>query len=201
MKNTVSATTTLFIKNMVCNRCIRVVREELTKLDVAIEKIELGEADVRRSTFEGKEEAVRDVLQENGFELLDDKRVRIIEQIKKWILHEIYDGKERHDSTAQFSKRIAKAIGYDYFYLSKLFSSFEGLTIEKYFILQKIERVKELLLYRELTLSEIAYELRYSSVQHLSNQFKAVTGFTPTAFRQIQGVKRQPIDRVTNTVK
>ncbi len=189
------ASTTLTIKNMVCNRCIKVVKEELEKLNVDIRSIILGEVIVSGSQSELPMSEIKKVLTENGFELIEDKKAKTIEQIKITVIEHIYNDSEK-DKDKNFSKILENKIGYDYNYLSSLFSSIENITIEHYFILQKIERAKELLKYGELTLSEIAYQLGYSSVQHLSNQFKKVTGLTASQFKELTLNERKPIDKI-----
>lgn len=189
------STSTLHIKNMVCNRCIKVVREEFARLDIEIGSIELGKVDVYQSLTSHQIESIREVLNNNGFELIDDKKSQLIDRIKTIIIEHIHYRKAGED-TLNPSDYISSEAGYDYSYLSNLFSSVEGITIEKYLILQKIERVKELLVYNELSLKEIAWQLGYSSVQHLSNQFKKVTGLTPTHFKQLKEQKRKPLDQV-----
>ncbi|MBK0404618.1 AraC family transcriptional regulator [Adhaeribacter sp. BT258] len=180
----------LAIKNMVCQRCVRVVKEELENLGLEVKVIELGEATV---TGNAGSEQIKQVLAKAGFELLEDKKARQVEQIKNFIIQLIQEPEARH---LNYSDLIAEHVGKDYHYLSQLFSSSENVTIEKYIILQKIERVKEWLVYDELTLSEMAYKLGYSSVAHLSSQFKQVTGFTPTAFKKLKAHKRKPLDKV-----
>ncbi len=180
---------------MVCPRCIKVVGEELTKLNIEIEHIELGKVITSTALDIQKTGQIKKVLEENGFELIDDKKSKIIGNIKTLIIEKI------HHSDSGFEKLnssdyIAGKLGYDYSYLSNLFSSVEGITIEKYIINQKIEKVKELLVYDELTLNEISYQLGYSSVQHLSNQFKKVTGLTPSHFKKIGGNKRKFLDEL-----
>ena len=189
------AATTLHIKNMVCNRCIRVVTEELTRLGLELKKVELGEVIVNDEPDEEKLKEVDKVLRENGFELIDDKKGQLIDHIKTVIIELIHYQREK-DEHINFSDYLSKEIGYDYSYLSNLFSSVEGTTIEQYIIHQKIEKAKELLVYDELTLSEIAWQLGYSSVQHLSRQFKKVTGFTPSHFKKIKENRRKPLDKV-----
>ena len=188
-------TTTLTIKNMVCNRCIKVVKEELEKLNLDVRSIILGEAVVGGDEKDLPMSKIKNVLTENGFELIEDKKAKIIEQIKITIIDFIYSDVE-FEKDKNISKILEKKIGYDYNYLSTLFSSIENITIEHYFILQKIERAKELLKYGELTLSEIAYQLGYSSVQHLSNQFKKVTGLTASQFKDLTTQERKPIDKI-----
>lgn len=186
---------TLHIKNMVCNRCIKVVNEELSKFDMQIESIELGKVELASEITNQMREEVRSVLHHNGFELIDDKKSQIIDTIKTIIIEKIHHDNEVSEHVNS-SEILVKETGYDYFYLSKLFSSEEGITIEKYIILQKIEKAKELLAYNELSVKEIAYRLGYSSVQHLSNQFKKVTGLRPSNFKQLNENHRKPLDQV-----
>ena len=185
----------LHIKNMVCDRCIRVVREELTAQGYGLDSVELGKVVLEEKPGEGDIEIIRNVLSDNGFELIDDKRSLIINRIRTLIIEFVHRDKEM-TGHQNFSDFLAREIGHEYSYLSNLFSSVEGITIEKYLIRQKVEKVKELLVYDQLSLAEIAYRLDYSSVQHLSNQFKKVTGLTPTHFRKIKDVKRKPLDKV-----
>lgn len=184
----------LHIKNMVCNRCIMVVENELEKLGFGVKHIQLGEVELEQNLDEQQKTLVYNALEPLGFELIDDKKSQIIEKIKIVIIELVHHQKERMKTN--LSEVIANAVNHDYQYLSKLFSEVEGVTIEKYFIAQKIEKVKELLVYDELTLSEIAYKLNYSSVAYLSNQFKKVTGLTPSHFRQIKKNRRTPLDKV-----
>ena len=180
---------------MVCNRCIKVVKEELSSLKLTITSIELGEVHLREDLKEGDLDRIRQVLTENGFELIDDRKSQIINRIKTLIIEYIHYDREKpdHENLSEF---LGNELGHDYSYLSNLFSSVEGITIEKYLIHQKIEKVKELLVYDELTLNEISYQLSYSSVQHLSNQFKKITGLTPSHFKKIKISKRNPLDEV-----
>lgn len=187
-------TTTLYVKNMVCNRCIKVVKEELEKLSYDVCSVILGEAVIKGTINDDEMKKIKNVLEENGFELIEDKRKQIIEQIKITIIKAIYE--EKIPENVNFSSYLSKELDMDYHYLSTLFSSIENITIEHYIILQKIERAKELLKYGELTLSEISYKLGYSSVQHLSNQFKKVTGFTASKFKELTDNIRQPIDKI-----
>ncbi|WP_161888198.1 AraC family transcriptional regulator [Pontibacter russatus] len=185
----------LYIKNMVCDRCKRVVAEELEQLGLTVLQVGLGEAEIAAPGDEVDMEQIRAVLHASGFELLDDRKTKLIEQVKLAIIALVHQGEEAglHINTSDY---IAEKVGVDYHYLSTLFSSFEGITIEKYLILQRIERVKELLVYNELSLKEIAYMLGYSSVAHLSNQFKKTTGLTPSHFKQLKTQKRKTIDKV-----
>ena len=187
--------TTLYIKNMVCNRCIRVIEEEFEKLGLNIKNISLGEVRVEEELDQNKIDEIRDVLDDNGFELIEDKKMKIIEQIKVQIIELIRD-EEKIAGRINISDYLSEKINADYHYLSTLFSSVENITIEHYFILQKIERAKELLKYGELTLSEIAFRLGYSSVAHLSAQFKKVTGMNANQFKNMTENTRKPLDNV-----
>jgi AraC-like DNA-binding protein len=189
------APTMLHIRNMVCNRCIRAVDEELTGLGFTIESIELGEVVVKEDLEPADREKIRNVLSENGFELIDDKKSWLINRIKTLIIQYIHYDREKPDYM-NLSDFLSRELGHDYSYLSHLFSSVEGKTIEKYLILQKVEKVKELLVYDELSISEISYKLGYSSVQHLSRQFKEVTGLTPSHYKKIGEHRRKPLDEV-----
>lgn len=184
----------LYIKNMVCNRCIMVVRTELKKFGLHPVSVELGEVEIADEINEEEKEALNEVMHQLGFQLINDKKSRWIEQIKNVVV-ELVHHQEAQINT-NLSTYISEKINYDYSYLSNLFSEVQGVTIEQYYIAQKIEKVKELLVYDELSLSEIADELHYSSVSHLSKQFKKVTGLTPTHFRQVKEKKRKPLDEV-----
>lgn len=187
--------TTLHIKNMVCNRCIKVVKEEFEKMHLDVSEIELGKVIVMSKLSDEETEQVKSVLRNNGFELMDDRKSKLVDGIKTLIIEDVHHSQEGLRS-GNSSDYIAEKMGYDYSYLSHLFSSVEGITIEKYMIHQKIEKVKELLVYNELTLLEISYQLGYSSVQHLSSQFKKVTGLTPTYYKNLKEKNRKPLDEV-----
>ena len=194
MKN--QETKSIYIKNMVCNRCIKVVKEEFEKLGLQIKNIQLGEAEVANDPSSIDMEKIHDALVNNGFELLDNKNSKIIEKVKVSIINLINTINTGKDININFSEYLANETSLNYHYLSTLFSSLEGITIEKYIIQLKIEKVKELLVYGELTLSEIAYRLGYSSVQHLSNQFKKITGLTPSYFKSLKSKNRKPLDSI-----
>ena len=180
---------------MVCARCIKVVKEELEKLGLNVENVILGEA-VVSSRVEIDENKIRDVLEQNGFELIDDKQAKIIEKIKVIVIELIQNQSEDKLTGTNFSDYISEKVDKSYQYISSLFSSHEGVTLETYIINQKIEKVKELLIYNELSLTEISYRLGYSSVQHLSSQFKKITGLTPSEFKQLREKNRKPLDKV-----
>jgi AraC family transcriptional regulator len=183
----------LFIKNMVCYRCKMVVKAELEKLDLHPVSIDLGEVVIEeKSLGDDQMGMLASAMQAVGFELIDDKRSKLIEQIKSFIINIIHHQDEQPEQN--FSELLSKNLHHDYSYLSKLFSEVEGITIEQYIIHQRIEKVKELLMYGEDSLSQIALQLGYSSTAHLSNQFKKLTGLTPSQFKQMG--KRKPLDEV-----
>ncbi|MES2894232.1 MAG: AraC family transcriptional regulator [Bacteroidota bacterium] len=184
----------LSIRNMVCNRCITAVKQELEKLAIETRQVRLGEVETRDELPKETLEVLAQNLLTAGFELLDSNKHQLIEKIKTTIIKEVhYSEGER---VQNYSDILSQALHKDYSYLSSLFSEVEGITIEKYIINQKIERAKELIIYDELSLSEIAYRLGYSSVAHLSSQFKKVTGLTPTHFKSVGQHKRKPLDEV-----
>lgn len=185
---------TIFIKNMVCDRCIMVVQNELEKLGLDAKNIKLGEVILSKEITSLEKENLSKTLESLGFEIIDDKKGRIIEKIKNIIIDLVHH--QDSDVKTNLSDVLSDKLHHDYNYLSNLFSEVEGTTIEKYFIAQKVEKVKELLVYDELSLSEIANRLNYSSVAYLSNQFKKVTGLTPSHFKQIKEDKRKPLDKV-----
>ena len=185
---------TIFIKNMVCDRCIMVVQNELEKLGLDAKNIKLGEVILSKEITSLEKENLSKTLEPLGFEVIDDKKGRIIEKIKNIIIDLVHH--QDSDVKTNLSDVLSDKLHHDYNYLSNLFSEVEGTTIEKYFIAQKVEKVKELLVYDELSLSEIANRLNYSSVAYLSNQFKKVNGLTPSHFKQIKEDKRKPLDKV-----
>lgn len=186
----------LMIKNMVCDRCTLAVRNVVHDLGIEPAMVRMGEVDFGdRGPDEATLEVFRERIEELGFKLISDRKSELIENIKKHIIalvNEPADGEK-----VKLSDYLSERLFHDYTYLSNLFSSVEGVTIEKYHIHQKIEKAKELLVYDELTLTEIAFRLGYSSVAHLSRQFKKVTGQTPTAFKRIRDSGlRKPLDKV-----
>lgn len=179
---------------MVCPRCIMSVEQILRENKLPLKNVQLGEVELLIDATKSQLERFSDDLKKVGFELLDDQKTRIIEKIKTLLIEKVQKGDiEEHFSIQKFlSKKILK----DYSSLSKLFSEVEGVTIEQFFILQKIEKAKEWLTYNELSLSQIALNLGYSSTQHLSSQFKKVTGMTPTAFKSLGISLRKTIDKI-----
>lgn len=184
----------LTIRNMVCDRCIRVVREELETLGLVLNRVNLGEVELDLLPESVPIDDVRRVLLASGFELIDDKKQSLIEHIKLLLINEIQYLKGERLPTENYSTFLERKLGYEHAYLSSLFSTNEGQTLEKYIIALKIEKVKEWLGYDELSLTEIAWRLSYSSVQHLSNQFKQVVGQTPGQFRKSAWTARRSLD-------
>ncbi len=181
----------LYIKNMVCSRCIMVVRNEIEKAGLHPLQVELGEVEIQEDLDKDSLKAFDRQLRQFGFELIDDRKSRTIEKIKNLIVELVHHSDE-HIHT-NLSDYIAGHVNQEYNYVSNLFSEIEGTTIEKYFIAQKIEKVKELLVYDELSISEIADRMGYSSVAYLSNQFKKYTGLTPSYYKTLKEHKRRSI--------
>ena len=178
---------------MVCQRCKRVVKEELEKAGFHVEHVELGK--VVLSDENTDRDLLSRVLRDNGFDLLEEKSARLVNDIKTFIIQLIRQGE------LEVNKRKLSSLLEDHFFkeyksLSQLFSNSENMTLEKYFIIQKVEQVKEWLVYNELTLSEMSFKLGYSSVAHLSSQFKQVTGFTPSAFKELKDHQRKNLDNL-----
>ena len=179
---------------MVCNRCKMVVKDQLIKFGLHPTSVELGEVTIVEEVNAKQKVKLNDMLLSFGFVLIDDKKSRIIEKIKNLIIKLVHHSDEQPKTN--FSDYISNQLHQDYNYLSNLFSDVEGTTIEQFFISQKIERVKELLVYDELSLTEIALQMNYSSVTYLSKQFKKVTGLRPTHFKQLKEKKRIPIEEL-----
>ena len=177
---------------MVCPRCIHTVKDIFTHLNIRTTDVELGKVTTTHAIEYEQKQILNEKLKQRGFELLEDKASQQIAQIKSIIIDQI------HYATSQlrvnFSTLLFEKMQQDYTSLSKLFSSVEGITIEKYILKQKIEKVKELIVYGELTLSQISFQLNYSSVAHLSAQFKKETGMTPSAFKKLENRDRQSLD-------
>ena len=184
----------LLIKNMVCQRCIMTVENILNELNIPFNKVELGEVSLSKKLTDVECQVLESSLQKVGFELIETRVNNIIETIKRLVLQYIDLGSD--NEATRLSSYITKTLSYDYSYLSDLFSSIEGKTIEQFFILQRMEKVKELLVYDQLSLTEIAYQTGFSSVHHLSAQFKKVTGFTPSHYKKIAESKRKSLDKL-----
>lgn len=184
----------LYIKYMVSLRCKMLVKAELKSLGLHYTNVELGVAEILEDITLDQREQLKINLLQSGLELMDDKRAMLIEKIKIVITEMIRYNDEL--PKVNYSEYISKVMGYDYTYLANIFSEVKGITIEHYIIAHKIEKVKELLLYDELNLTEISYKMNYSSVSHLSTQFKKVTGLTPTFFKNLKNKKRNSLDNV-----
>lgn len=177
---------------MVCSRCKLVVKSELEKVGLHPVYIELGETEILETDITAVRTELVQHLQSLGFDLIDDKKSKIIEKIKILIIDLVHN--KNNQININLSDYLSRELRIDYSTISNLFSEVEGTTIEKYYIHQKIERVKELLMYDELSLSEIAFQLNYSSTAHLSNQFKKITGFSPRYFKELKDKKRRQIE-------
>jgi len=177
---------------MVCPRCIMAVESILSEMELEFEKIELGEVTVSKALTESQKSKLNEELQQMGFELVDSAKAKLITQLKKLIIEQIHYKQE--PLKQKFSVLLSEKLNHDYTYLSRLFSSIEGITIEKFIAKQRIEKVKELLFYNEMTLSEIAFSMDYSSVAYLSAQFKKETGMTTSAFKAQKSPGRKSLD-------
>ncbi len=181
---------------MVCHRCLLAVQTVLEKLSIQFDKVVVGEIHLPEQLSEKQSVLLSAGLAEIGLELIDNKMTGIIEKIKQLVIKKARNEVTEAESRMNLSSYLSQKMHHEYTYLSSLFSSVESRTIENYFIHQRIEKVKELLVYNEMTLQAISYEMEYSSVAHLSAQFKQVTGLTPSHFRKIGSVKRKMIDEV-----
>jgi len=183
----------ILVKNMVCQRCIMTVEAILQKLKIPFQNVSLGEVELVQPLDDSNRHELETELKKLGFELIEARVKKIVENIKKIVLKYLAN---EDDHMLKLSSFITRSIHYDYSYLSDLFSSIEGITIEQFFIIQRIEKVKELLVYQELSLADIAYQTGFSSTAHLSAQFKKITGLTPTHFKKIGSAKRKAIDHI-----
>jgi AraC-like DNA-binding protein len=184
----------LHIKNMVSIRCKMIVKQELQKLGLHFIIVELGEVEIMEEIFGEQLEQVKVALLKAGLELMDNKRSVLIEKIKNTIVEMIHHKNEL--IKINFSDYLSGKLNHDYTYLANLFSDVQGTTIEQFIISHKIERIKELIIYDELNITEIAWKMNYSSVAHLSNQFKKVTGLSPSHFKQLKVKRRNPIEDI-----
>jgi len=189
----------LYIKYMVSNRCKLAVKEELRRLGLHFILVDLGEIEIMEDITPEQKDELRAALLNSGLELMDDKRAVLIEKIKNAIIEMVHHTDEM--IKVNFSDYLSEKLNHDYTYLANLFSEIQGTTIEQFVIHHKIERIKELIIYDELNITEIAWKMNYSSVAHLSNQFKKVTGLTPSHFKQLKVKRRSPIEEVGNVVE
>jgi len=184
----------LYIKYMVSLRCKMMVKEELARLGLHYVVVDLGVVDILENITQLQHDLLKENLLKSGLELLDDKKSVLIERIKNVIIEMIHYSDELPE--VNYSDYISEKLNYDYTYLSNLFSEVKGITIQQFIIIHKIERVKELLLYNELNLTEISYQMHYSSVAHLSNQFKKVTGLSPSFYKQLQQKRKENLENM-----
>lgn len=182
---------------MVSNRCKMAVRDELKKLGLHFIVVDLGEVEIMENLSADQHERVKNALSKSGFELIDDKRAILIERIKNTIIEMVHHSGEMIKTN--FSVFLSEKLNHDYTYLANLFSEVQGTTIEQFIISHKIERIKELIIYGEENITEIAWRMNYSSVAHLSNQFKKATGLSPSHFKQLKDKRRSPIEDVGNS--
>lgn len=184
----------LHIKYMVSNRCKMAVKEELKKLGLHFIVVELGEVEIMEKISTEQRVLLQTGLLNSGLELMDDRRSVLIERIKNVIIEMVHHSDE--EIRVNFSHYLSEKLNHDYTYLANLFSEVQGTTIEQFIIAHKIERIKELIIYGELNITEIAWKMNYSSVAHLSNQFKKMTGLTPTHFKKLKDKRRSPIEDI-----
>lgn len=182
---------------MVSQRCKMFVKDELKKLGLHFIVVDLGEVDIMEELTDEQRVELNDALRVQGLELMDDKKAILIERIKNAIVKMVHDADE--GIKVNFSDYISEKLNHNYTYLSNLFAEVVGTTIEQSIISHKIEKIKELIMYDELTISEIAWKMNYSSVQHLSTQFKKVTGLTPSHFKELKDKRRSPLEEVGNS--
>ena len=179
---------------MVSARCKALVKQELKSMGLHFMVVDLGEVEIMETISSEQRETLKAMLHEAGLELMDDKKAMLIEKIKNVIIEMVHHSDEMIKTN--FSTFLSEELQYDYTYLSNLFSEVQGTTIEQFIIAHKIERIKELIIYGELNITEIAWKMNYSSVAHLSNQFKKVTGLSPTHFKQLKNKRRKPIEEI-----
>ena len=182
---------------MVSTRCVMVVKAVLKKLGLHFIVVDLGEIDIMENISAEQREQLKMGLRTSGLELMDDKRAVLIEKIKNIIIEMVHHTDDEIIKT-NFSDYLSEKLNHDYTYLSNIFSEVKGITIQQFIIVHKIELVKELIMYDELNLTQISYKLHYSSVGYLSNQFKKVTGFSPSHFKQLKDKRRRPIEEIGN---
>lgn len=186
----------IFIKYMVSNRCKLAVKEELKKLGLHYILVDLGEVELMEELSEEQHEQLKIGLRCLGLELMDDKKAILIEKIKNTIIEMVHHTNDL--IKVNFSYYLSDKLHHDYKYMANLFSEVQGITIEHFMIAHKVERIKELIIYDEMNMTEIAFVMNYSSVAHLSNQFKKATGLSPTHYKQLKDKKRRPIEEVGN---
>lgn len=182
-------TSEILIKGMVCERCIAVIKEGITNLGHEVTKISLGKLSLNSELNKEEFTKLGTFLGENGFELISNRQVRIVNQTKE-LINEVFSENVRYDSRLRFSSLLSERLNLNYDSISELFTEIEGITLEKYIIAKRLEKVKELLVYTDFTLTEIAYITGFSSINHLSKQFKELTGFSPSHFKAVKNTKQ-----------
>jgi AraC family transcriptional regulator len=190
------STTILLVKNMVCRRCLLAVENVLVTASIPFEKVIVGEIHLQEKVSEEQFAILSSDLASIGLEIIDNRMSGLIEKIKQLVIKKARTEVNEEEGKMNLSTYLSQNLYHEYTYLSSLYSSVEGRTIENYYLQQRVEKVKELLVYNEMTLSTIAFEMDYSSVAHLSNQFKQITGLTPSHFRKVGSIKRKMIDQV-----
>lgn len=186
----------LLIKNMVCHRCVLAVEDVLIRSAIPFNKVITGEVHLSEKVTQKQTHLLSASLASIGLELIDNKMSGMIEKIKQLVIKKARNEVEEKENKTKLSIYLSQNMHHEYTYLSSFFSSVEGRTIENYFIEQRIEKVKELLVYKQMSLSEISFELEYSSVAHLSNQFKKITGLTPSHFKEVGSARRKMLDQI-----
>src|SRR5665213_4392552 len=187
----------LFIKNMVSNSCRTAVKQELNKVGLHFIFVNLGEIEILEDISEEQRNQLKIALLAWGFELMDNKRSVLVEKIKNAIIETVH--RDEEIIKTNFSDYLSGKLNYNYTYLANLFKEIQGTTIERFMISHKVERIKELIIYGELTMSQIAYKMKYSSIGHLSNQFKQMTGLSLTQFKQLKDKRRNAIEEIGNS--
>jgi AraC family transcriptional regulator len=182
--------TELSIKGMVCERCVSVITEGITQLGFSINKLSLGKLSLQNDLTKDDTNKIESFLSENGFELISNRQVRIVSQVKE-VINEVFNENLKYDAGLKFSGLLSEKLHMNYDSISEVFTAIEGITLEKYIITKRLEKVKELLVYTDFTQTEIAYITGFSSINHLSRQFKELTGFSPSHFKALRSAKQK----------
>ena len=189
----------LLIKGMVCERCVSVITEGITQLGFSINKLSLGKLSLKNDLTKDDTNKIGNFLSDNGFELISNRQVRIVSQAKE-VINEVFNENLKYDAGLKFSGLLSEKLHMNYDSISEVFTKIEGITLEKYIITKRLEKVKELLVYTDFTLTEIAYITGFSSINHLSRQFKELTGFSPSHFKTLDLANKSYLDKVLSTI-